>query len=257
MELPVKAKALVSNAASTVILGLMLTGALRVQGQTAPAAPAPPPPKWESSATLGLALTRGNSDTMLFNGKIGTFRKWEHEELRLGADATYGENSGKTSAQQEHGFGQFNYLFKDRFYGGLRIDALQDKIADVSYRITVAPLAGYYFIKKENTKLSAEVGPGFVFEKQGGQTDSYTTLRLGERFEHKFSDKARMWQTAEVLPQVDDFSNFIFIGELGAEAALTKKVSLSVVLRDTYDNEPAAGRKKNDVALISGITYRF
>ena len=241
---------------AVAIAGLCRFSPQAAHSQTAPATP-PPAPKWESSAALGLALTRGNSDTLLFNANIGTFRKWEHDELRLGADGTYGETDGTTSAQQAHGFGQLNHLFNDRFYGGLRLDALHDHIADLNYRFTVAPLAGYYFIKETNTTLSAEVGPGFVFERQGGNNDTYTSLRIGERFEHKFNARAKMWQTAEFLPQLDSFSNYLLLGEIGVEASLTEKLSLRVVLQDSFDNEPAPGRKKNDLKLISGLSYKF
>jgi len=32
---------------------------------------------------------------------------------------------------------------------------------------------------------------------------------------------------------------------------------LQVVLYDTYNSEPALGRKRNDVKLVSGISYKF
>jgi hypothetical protein len=47
--------------------------------------------------------------------------------------------------------------------------------------------------------------------------------------------------------------------EIGVEAALNKsnKLALRSVLDDSFDNEPAAGRLKNDLKLITGITYKF
>jgi len=255
---------LLLNAAT---LGFCLLGAPATQGQTTADAAKT---NWQSSAAVGLTLTRGNSENMLFNANIETFRQWERDELRLGADATYGtttiettdangvkKDETSTTASQERGFGQYNRLFTERFYGGLRLEVLHDDIADVSYRITVSPLAGYYLIKKENTKLSGEIGPGFIFERQGGEKDEYVSLRIGERFEHKFSARARMWQTAEFLPKVEDFSDYLFNFEIGAEASLTTKLSLRVVFRDNYNSEPADGRKENDLQLISGIAYKF
>lgn len=44
---------------------------------------------------------------------------------------------------------------------------------------------------------------------------------------------------------------------MGVEADLTKKMSLRVTLQDIYDNEPAAGRKRNDIRLVSGVAYKF
>ena len=134
---------------------------------------------------------------------------------------------------------------------------MHDAVADVEYRITFSPGAGYYFIKNDNTKLSGEVGPGVVYEKQGDQTLTYMTLRVAERFDQKLGEHAKLWQSLEFLPQVDDVQNFIVNAELGIETGLTKKLSLRTYLQDTYHNVPAAGRKKNDLKLVTALAYKF
>ena len=85
----------------------------------------------------------------------------------------------------------------------------------------------------------------------------YMALRLAERFEHKLNDRARVWQSAEFLPQVDDFSNYVIVAEVGVEADLTEKLSLRSFIQDNYDNDPARGRKKNDVRLVTALAYKF
>src|SRR5690349_19151217 len=159
--------------------------------QNAPATPTPPaPPKWSASAAAGLTLTRGNSDTLLFTANFLASRKWERNELDFGADATYGEQEDIKNNEAVHGFGQYNRLFTDRFFGYVRLDALHDAIADVDYRVTFGPGVGYYLIKNERTFLRTEMGGGVVFEKQGGEEKTYATLRLAERLEHKLTPTA-------------------------------------------------------------------
>ena len=235
--------------------GLLVIGTISIKADEPAKSEAPP--KWESSAFAGLTLTRGNSDTILFAANVKTQRKDPENEWALGADVTYGENNSVKNNETIHGFGQYNRLFSERFYGYVRLDALHDAIADVDYRLTLSPGAGYYLIKTNQTTLSVEAGPGVIHEKRGSTDETYLTLRLAERFEHKFSDTARLWQTLEFLPQVERFQNTLVNAEVGLEASLTKKLALSVVLQDTYDNEPAPGRKKNDLKLISGLTYKF
>jgi putative salt-induced outer membrane protein YdiY len=154
-----------------------------------------------------------------------------------------------------HGFGQYNHLFTDRFFGYARIEALHDGIADLQYRITVGPGVGYDFIKETNTTLAGEVGCGFIDERLGDVDDNYAALRVVERFEHKFSTAARIWQSIECDPQDNKFDNYLIIGVIGVEAAITKRVGLTTSLQDNFDNVPAPGRQKNDVKLISGLTY--
>jgi putative salt-induced outer membrane protein len=213
--------------------------------------------KWEKSASAGLTLTKGNSDTLMFTADVLAAKKWKQEEVNLGASATYGENTGLKNNETLRGFGQWNHLFTDRFYSYVRLEALHDAVADVEYRITFSPGVGYYFIKNETTRLSGEVGPGLVIEKQGSIEKTYFTARLAERFDHKLNDRARIWQSIEFLPQIDDLNNYIINAEVGVEAALTQKLSLRVVAQDTFDREPARGRKQNDVKLVSAIALKF
>ncbi|HWN95145.1 MAG TPA: DUF481 domain-containing protein [Methylomirabilota bacterium] len=236
--------------------------------------------KWQTSAAVGVTLTRGNSDTFLGNVTVNSTRKATRDEVLLGASATYGttetettvtfapspafpngvkikRDESETTTANAAGFGQYNHLFTDRFYAGVRLDLLHDAIAEVKYRVTLGPLAGYYLIKKPMTQLAVEAGPSFIAEKVGDESDQYVALRFAERFEHKFSPKARVWQSIEFLPQVDRFHNYIINAELGAEASLTEKLSLRGVIQDTYDNIPADGRKKNDVKLITSLVYKF
>jgi len=228
---------------------------------------APPAPKWQSSAAAGLTLTRGNSDTLLATFTLTTAKKWEQNELSMDADATYGKSKvnvggttvNQTTAQQLHGFVQYNRLFTERWYGYGRVEGLHDEVADIKYRVTLSPGVGYYFIKGTNTDLSAEAGPGYVIEKLGDERKNYATLRVGEKFHHALSDRSRVWQTAEWLPQVDKFNNYILNFEIGIEADLSaaKTFSLRSYLQDTYNNVPAAGRQKNDAKLVAAIAYKF
>lgn len=212
---------------------------------------------WNKTATLGLSLAKGNSDNMLFNGAFLAGRKWEQNELRLGADANYGESSKVRNQQSLHGFVQDNILFSQWSYGMLRADALHDAVANLQYRLTLSPGYGYYLVKKEETKLSFEVGPSVIIQKQGGLLENYLGLRLGERWDQKLSDRATLWQTAELLPKVSDFNQYLFNFEIGVQTDITPKLSLRAFIQDAFNSQPAAGRKKNDVRFVTGLGYKF
>jgi putative salt-induced outer membrane protein YdiY len=243
-----------------LVLCAALTGAARAQVSN----------RWDATLGVGMTLTRGNSDTMMSTLTFKGQRKSTNSEVLLGAAGTYGETTTerrrangekhddkRTTAANLSSFGQFNYLFTDRFYGGGRLDYLHDAIADLKYRFTVSPLAGVYAVKNPKTKLSFEGGPSAVFERQGDEDNQYAALRLGDRFEQKFTPRSRLWQSFDYIPQIDRFANYLLVAEVGTEAAITEKVILRAVVQDTYDNEPAEGRKKNDVKLITSVVYKF
>jgi putative salt-induced outer membrane protein YdiY len=224
-------------------------------GQSAPTAPLDT--GWLTTAAFGLSLAKGNSDNFLVTGNLLSSRKWNQNELDLGLNGTYGQTDGTVNQGNIHGFGQYNRLVSERVYIFMRLDALNDGVAEINYRITLSPGAGYYFIKNTNTFLRAEAGPGFVFEKMAGNTDNYVSLRLAERYEHRFNDGFKLWQSLEYLPALEDFNNYIGNFEIGIEAALTKKMSLRVYLQDSYDSVPAPGLKRNDVKLVAALAYKF
>ena len=137
---------------------------------------------------------------------------------------------------------------------------MYDKIAAIQPRITISAGLGYYFIKNATTKLSGKVGPGLVYEHQSGamsRDTTYLTLRVAERFEHKISDKTKIWQSAEFLPQVDNFDNYILNFEAGLETELYKNLALRTYVQDSYDNIPTPGRQKNDLKFVTAIAYKF
>lgn len=228
---------------------------------TGTATAAEPAKGWETVANAGITVTDGNSETILGTIGINSSRKWSKDEMLLGASAGYGKNrTGDSDDTTDHyikGFGQWNHLFSDVLYGGARVDALYDRIADIDYRFTVSPLAGYYLIKKPNMTLAVEAGPSFIAEEVAGESDEYIALRFAERFEYKFNGGAKIWQFAEWLPQVDDFDNWILNVEVGVSAPITKSLDVRLVAQDTYDNRPAPGREENDFKLIAGVGYKF
>lgn len=226
----------------------------------------PPKPLWESVASADVALTRGNSRSFLGTVTLNAQRKWDADELLLGGTAGYGNSSVKNSSGQEvtsetqdylRGFGQFNHLFTDRIYSGARLEGLHDNVAGINYRITASLFAGYYFIKQTNTLLSAEAGPSLITQELEHHTKTYMGLRLAERFEHKFAGGAKIWETLEWIPQVDRFKNWILNAEAGVSAPIVKALDVRLLAQDTYNNEPAAGRLKNDLKVLAGIGYRF
>ena len=264
----------IRSLAAVAVTFAVLVGQTSVQAADA----AKPEDKgWESSAAAGLSISGGNSKSFQSTLSGNSARKWSKDEALLGVQAGYGESTvvkradgvpdvKNTTEAYIKGFGQWNHLITDRFYAGLRLDAVNDAIADIDYRFTLSPLAGYYLIKDGTTTLAIEFGPSLVHEKVGGVDDTYAGLRLAERFEHKFSAGARIWQSTEIVPQIDDFNNFIATSEIGAEAPLTKKLSLRLVLQHVYDSEPAVAgvfggdtlyKFKNDTKLIGALAYKF
>jgi putative salt-induced outer membrane protein YdiY len=214
-------------------------------------------PAWESSVSAGFTLTKGNSDTLLTTAAFRTRRRTPENEFMFGVDGAYGESDSVKNNEFLRGASQYNHLFNERIYGFLNAQGLHDGIADLQYRFALSPGAGYNFVRTTNTTFAGELGPGLITQRLGGVDTTYGSLRLAERFEYKPNNGARVWQRAEILPQVDKWDNFLVNAEIGAEALFAKSFSLRFTVLDNFVNQPAPGRQKNDVKLISGVVYRF
>jgi putative salt-induced outer membrane protein YdiY len=248
---------------------VMVTNVVTVTNVVPPAAPvaaaattaipaAPPKNPWQSSVSVGLTLTRGNSDTTLFTADFLTQKKTPFNEYSIGLSGAYGSQNSQDTVNYYKGFAQWNHLFTERFFSYVRTDGLRDIVADVDYRLTIGPGAGYYLVKQTNTTLAVEAGVAFEAQRLDHESDqTFATVRFAERFEHKFSDQVRLWQNVEILPQVDKLDNYVVNFEIGVEAMLSKSFSLKTYLDDNYDNRPATGKMKNDAKLVAALGYKF
>jgi hypothetical protein len=151
-------------------------------------------------------------------------------------------------------------LFTVQLYSGLRLTGDHDDVARLNYRVTVSPLAGYYFIKQTNALLAVELGPSYVREvyRQVGLND-YVGLRIGQRGEYKFASGAKVWESLEFIPQITAFNHYLINAEVGVSAPISKALSISLILQDTYNNpeQLPPDTLKNDFKLIAGLTYNF
>jgi hypothetical protein len=87
---------------------------------------------------------------------------------------------------------------------------------------------------------------------------TYATMRLAEKFEHKFNhNAARIWENVEFLPQLDVPGDYLINSEIGVSSSIYKNLDLQIYLDDNFNSQPAAGYRRNDIKLVSGVTYKF
>ncbi len=229
----------------------------------APAAtPAEDKTAWHGDVALGLSVTQGNSKTLTTHGSATANKLLKSDEFRFNADFSYGLNNfGETNeernAENFHGVADYKHLFTERFFGNLHLDAYHDDVADIQNREIFGPAVGYYFIKSEATRLSAEIGGSYEHLRQNGSDANFFTARAGERGEHEFGKVAKIWESLNYFPKVDDVEQYLLVAEVGAEATVTSRLLLRVVFQDNYNSRPAPDKVPNDLAIITSIAYKY
>lgn len=241
---------------------ILTTGILMIVILAAVAVRAEETNRFKTTLSIGYSMTDGNSKTMQANGTLVTEGEKEGlGSIRAGIEANYGEST--VNSQKENTVNNANVFanakktITPRTFGYLAASVLSDDIADIDYRATIGPGLGVYLVKNENTTLSIEAGPSYVWQQVAGTPDDYLVLRFAERFDQKFSATAKMWQSAEYLPTADNFDQYLLNAELGTEASINTRVSLRLVFQDKYNSTPADDLEKNDISLIAGISVKL
>jgi putative salt-induced outer membrane protein YdiY len=222
--------------------------------------PPPPPPGWAGSASAGLALTQGNSDTSTINAAYelkhdsggpmvfksnGLLVRGEAEETltsdRLSLDGRLERKlSGRTSI-----FGATQYL--------------RDSFKSIDY--LVSPTVGItrLLVKDDRTELGVDAGVGVVWEQNPGlelQTDG--AIAAGQQFSRKLTSTTELKEKAAGLWKMDDFDDALYTFGVGLAASITAATQMKVEFLDTYKAQPPLpGVDKNDIAVLVSFVYKF
>lgn len=248
---------------SLIAFGLSASPVLAACNSTDPCAPKPVKDAWQKSLALGFNKTSGNSDTTLLT-LLGAVKRETDNDLvdtnaayNLGQDSNSrnadGEKERKTTRNDTRAGASYNYKLTPDWYSGLGGQYLHDQVADISYRVTLTPTLGYFLVKNDDVSLSLEGGPGYIFEKVSGTENDFFAPRVADRFDWVISCTSKLFQKTEFLYDTTNSNNYLINSEVGVEAAISTELSLVVSLRDNYDHEPAPGKEKNDLQMITAL----
>lgn len=212
---------------------------------------------WELTLAAGTALNSGNSDTRLSSASAIYEYKGKVHELLLGADTAYGTDKGSANVDNSIGKADYHFRFSDPTYALADVSAARDAIAELQYRVIASPGLGLYLVKNDAISLGLEAGPGYVVERKGNVDDNAWTARAAERGEWQALPTSKIWEAVEYVPHLDDFTAYVITAEAGVQSAITTLLNVRLVVKDSYDNAPAPGRKPNDVSITGALAIKL
>jgi putative salt-induced outer membrane protein YdiY len=227
--------------------------------QTPPAANAPAKPT-TGSISAGLALTSGNKDTSTVNA--GYELKYDpktHNVVKSTGLVLYGQTDGETTAEQYAFTVRDEYAFTPRAFAFGELRYLHDRFKAISYLLSPTGGIGYKLVSGPATSLAVSAGAGGVWEKDRGVALQATgAVTFDEKFSRQLSKTASAGQTFSVLWKTSDFGDALYVVGVNVSAALMASAQLKIEVLDTFKAKPADPTlKRNDVALIMGVVYKF
>lgn len=212
---------------------------------------------WELTLAAGTALNSGNTDTRLTTASALYQYKGKEHELLLSSDFAYGTDKGDANVDNANGKVNYHFRFSELAYAVADASGTRDGIADIEYRFLISPGLGLYAIKNDTMSLGFEAGPGFLVERKGSEDNNAWTGRLAERGEWQALPTSKIWESVEYVPHLDDFEQYLITAEAGVQSAITTLLNVRLVVKDSYDNAPAPGRKSNDVSITGALAIKL
>jgi putative salt-induced outer membrane protein YdiY len=239
---------------------LLLSAALAAAPTLAFAQTPPPPPGWVGSASAGLALTQGNSDTSTVNAAYELKRdtggsmvfKSNGLLVRGEAEETLTSDRLSLDGRLERRLSARTSLFGATQY-------LRDSFKSIDYLVSPTVGVSRLLVKDDRTELGVDVGVGVVWEKNPDlevQTDG--AVAAGQQFTRKLTATTELKEKAAGLWKMDDFDDALYTFGIGLAASITAGTQMKVEFLDTYKaRPPLPSVKKNDIAVLVSFVYKF
>ncbi len=184
-------------------------------------APSRPEGVWQTTAAVGLSLTKGNSDNLTVVGDFTSTMVSKPYEYQLSLGGAYGKVSNARTVQDFHSCWITRLSIPTPF-----------RCASKWVQVTLG-----------RSRVASRV--------------INFTLVARERLEIAVNESAKVWQAASVQFDVSNSDNYVATAEVGLDFWLTASISARTVASDVDDNQPAAGLDSNDFCLTSGIAICF
>jgi putative salt-induced outer membrane protein len=222
---------------------------------------------WTGAAELGLAVTRGNSHSENFNGKLALLDEsadWTHkfavEGVRARArvsgdfdDDGVIDQRDELSANRYQLSASSGYRMTPRasWIGALRHE--DDDFSAFDYQTTFSLGYGYRWLDDERSRFSAELGPGYRRAKRAvGDVETDLILRGVVEYRHALTPNTAL--TNKLLVESGDDNRFAQ-NDFGIAVAMNSRLALKTGVQLRHNSEVADGARKTDTLTTVNLVY--
>ena len=219
--------------------------------------------QWTGGADLGLALTRGNSNTTNFALGMAISRETLRDKTSLYAASVYNRettddvsrtvaNTFRFGARYDRNINRdwFGYGFTDLEHNGLQ---------DLDLRWVLGGGLGYRAIRNERTKLDLLGGLDMSREYFEGDDNDRTSLeaQLGQTLDHQFTPRVSLKEQLFFFPNLSEGGEYRVNFDASLVMDINRRFAWQVTLSDRYLSDPPGGLKQNDLLLTTGLKIKL
>ena len=219
--------------------------------------------QWTGGADLGLALTKGNSDTTNIALGLAIARETRRDKTSLYAAAIYNRDGtsgeSRTVANTIRVGGRYDRDFNQRWFGYGFSDLERNGLQQLNLRWVLGGGAGYHAIRSERTKLDLLGGLAMNREYFKGLDNDRTSAeaQLGQTLSHQFNSRMSLKEQLFFFPNLSRGGEYRINFDTSLVTDITRRIGWQLTLSDRYLSDPPGGFKQNDLILTTGVRVKL
>ncbi len=217
---------------------------------------------WAGTAGLGLAGAAGNARTLTFTTNVNAARITTTDKTSIyfntiKASALVNGKSADT-AEAIRGGVAYDHNVSSRVFANVFNDYEYDRFQNLDLRFVLGAGLGFHAVKGERSRLDLLAGFDFNHSKFSTPlTRNSGELFWGDEYSLKVSGATSLVQSFRMFNDMTNTGTYRVNFDVGAATKLSKWLTWNVSINNRYLNNPAPGRKTNDLLYTTGIGVTF
>lgn len=219
--------------------------------------------QWSGGADIGVALTRGNSNTTNLGLGMAIARETLRDKTTLYAASVYNREKtngvSRTTANTFRFGARYDRNFAPKWFGYGFTDLEHNGLQDLNLRWVLGGGLGYHAIKNERTQLDLLGGLDMSREYFDGENNDRTSLeaQLGQTLDHHFTPRVSLKEQLFFFPNLSEGGEYRINFDTALVMDISRRLAWQVTLSDRYLSDPPGGAKQNDLLLTTGLKIKL
>ena len=223
---------------------------------------------WTGGATVGFALTGGNSETKSLAIAFTGDRKTTHDEISMYTNTVYNTNDAAgavphVTANATQGGARYSRNLTKQVFGYGAADFQTDALQTLNLRSVLGGGLGYHLINTSKTTLDLLAGLNYTRENYVALSRNFVAASVGEELMRKLGATTVLTEKMYVFPDLSNTGQYRATFNFGTVTKISKWLGWQNAFGDIYVTNPPADPttgfrpKLNDLQLTTGLNFSF
>lgn len=213
---------------------------------------------WAGGANVGLALARGNSESLSISTGMNLARTTTTDKITLYSTTVYTKDDilNAVSANAIQGGIRYDHNLTKKLFAYVAGDFEHNQLQDLDIRSIFSGGLGWHAVNSPRAVLDILGGASWTHESYGtGLVNNIFAPSAGEDLTLKLSDRTELKETVFFFPYVSSglAGNYRVAFDSGISTKISKWLVWQTKLSDHYVTNPLPGTKSNDLLLSTGL----